>query len=65
MKSIGENIKKLRIKKNLTQKELANKLFICRQSISKWEKGLSYPQVTIINDLIKVLECTYEELFDF
>jgi len=62
--TLGENIKRLRQKQGLTQKDLARKLFISRQTISKWETGLSYPQVTILGSLAKVLKCSYDELLN-
>lgn len=43
LKMFKNKIKDLRIENNYTQEELANKIHISRQSISKWENGLSYP----------------------
>ncbi len=62
--TLGENIKRLRQRQGLTQKDLATNLFISRQTISKWETGLSYPQVTILKSLAKVLKCSYDELLN-
>lgn len=39
---IGENIKAIRKNKGMTQEELAIKLNVARQTISKWEKGVSH-----------------------
>ncbi|ALS25852.1 Xre family transcriptional regulator [Paenibacillus sp. 32O-W] len=44
----GEKLKAERTKKGWTQDELAEKLFVSRQSVSKWEKGLNYPSIEII-----------------
>ncbi len=55
--TIGQNIYELRKKNNFTQEELANKLNISFQAISKWENGVSYPDISllpIIADLFKV-----------
>ncbi|MDY4574045.1 MAG: helix-turn-helix transcriptional regulator [Intestinibacter sp.] len=40
---LGENIKTLRKNKGLTQEELAIRLKVVRQTVSKWEKGYSVP----------------------
>lgn len=45
---IGENIKKLRKEKNITQEELAIFLGVSYQSVSKWERGESYPDITLV-----------------
>lgn len=55
-------MKFLREKKNLSQEELAKKLQISRQSISKWEQGISYPSILYLIPLTKILDCTLEEL---
>ena len=60
--SFGTNLKVLREKKNYSQEELARKLQISRQSISKWEQGISYPSILYLVPLIKILDCTLEEL---
>lgn len=39
MDKIQDKIRKLRISKNLTQQQLADKLFVTKQTVSKWEKG--------------------------
>ncbi|MDY2902215.1 MAG: helix-turn-helix transcriptional regulator [Bacilli bacterium] len=62
MISFGSNLKFLREKKNLSQEELAKKLQISRQSISKWEQGISYPSILYLIPLTKILDCTLEEL---
>ena len=41
--SISEKIYLLRTKNNLTQEDLANKLFVSHQSVQKWENGISLP----------------------
>ena len=50
---LSENLKKLRIQKGLSQEELAIKLNVVRQTISKWEKGLSVPDSEM---LIRIAE---------
>ena len=60
--SFGTNLRTLREKKNLSQEDLARKLQISRQSISKWEQGISYPSILYLVLLTKILYCTLEEL---
>ena len=45
---IGETIKKLRKERDLTQEMLANFLNVSYQSVSKWERGESYPDITLV-----------------
>lgn len=44
----GAYIKESRIKKNYTQQELANLLFVEASTVSKWERGVSYPDITFL-----------------
>lgn len=53
---LNENIKALRKSKGLSQEELAIKLNVVRQTISKWEKGLSVPDADILISLSEALE---------
>lgn len=53
---LSENIKAIRKSKGLSQEELAIKLNIVRQTISKWEKGLSVPDSALLISLSEVLE---------
>ncbi len=53
---LSENIKAIRKSKGLSQEELAVKLNIVRQTISKWEKGLSVPDSDMLISISKVLE---------
>ena len=53
---LNENIKAIRKSKGLSQEELAIKLNVVRQTISKWEKGLSVPDSDLLISLSEVLE---------
>ena len=44
----GENLKKIRKNKKMSQEELAEKVNVSRQSVSKWETGESYPEMNNI-----------------
>ena len=48
MEQIKNKIKELRISKKLTQQQLADKLHVTKQAISKWEKGKSIPDITSV-----------------
>ena len=53
---LNENIKAIRKSKGLSQEELAIKLDVVRQTISKWEKGLSVPDSNMLISISEVLE---------
>lgn len=55
-------IKSLREKKNMTQKELAEKLYVSEKTISKWETGNGFPDISILEDLAKSLDISVIEL---
>ena len=61
-KAFGNFIKTKRIEKNYSQKDLAELLFVTESAVSKWERGVSYPDITLITDLCKVLDVTEHEL---
>ena len=52
----AENLKKIRKDKGYTQEILAEKLNVVRQTVSKWEKGLSLPDVDMLSKIANVLE---------
>lgn len=56
MRDIAKNIRQLRIQKNMTQDELAEKLFVTRQTISNYETGRSRPDVEMLAKIAEVLE---------
>ncbi len=60
--TIGEKIKELRKKNNLTQEKLANYLCVSYQAVSKWECGLSSPDLSLIGPLTKLLRVSADEL---
>ena len=59
---IGENIKTYRQKKGYTQEEVANRLHVTRQTISKWEKNYSIPDAEVLVKLADVLEVQTSQL---
>ncbi len=58
----GENLKKLRKKKNISQEELAFRVGVSRQSVSKWECGESYPTMENILLLCNIFHCKLNDL---
>ena len=54
----------VRKKNNMSQEQLADRLGISRQAISKWESGVSMPDMEKIMQLCKILNCSLEELVD-
>ncbi len=52
----NENLKKIRKEKGYTQEELAAKVGVVRQTVSKWEKGLSVPDADILRKLAEILD---------
>ena len=61
-KTFGSFIKTKRTEKNYSQKDLAEMLFITEGAVSKWERGVSYPDITLISDICRVLEISEHEL---
>ena len=59
---IGESIRKLRKERELTQEALANFLGISYQSISKWERGDSYPDITLLPSIASFFDVTVDAL---
>ena len=57
-----DNLKALRKKKGFTQEELAARLNVVRQTVSKWEKGLSVPDSELLIKLAEILEVPLSQL---
>lgn len=61
-KKIGQLISSLRKKQGLTQQELGDKVGVGFRAVSKWERGITLPDISIINDLSKILGISSDEL---
>ena len=59
---IGEIIKKYRLERKLTQEEMAEALHITPQAVSRWETGVSYPDVTMLPQLAAYLHVSTDKL---
>ena len=60
--TIGERIKDLRKKNDLTQEKLADYLCVSYQAVSKWDTGVACPDLSLIAALTKVLHVSADEL---
>lgn len=62
---IGENIKQLRKANNITQEQLAEALNITCAAVSKWERGDTYPDITLLQPLAYFFGVTLDELMGY
>ena len=62
MNDFSDNIKKYRKKNNLSQADLAEKLYLTSQAISKWERGVSEPDLKFLCKLARIFNVTTDEL---
>lgn len=61
-KKTGEFLKQLRKEKNLTQEQLAEKLFVSGRTVSRWETGKSLPDIMSIINLSELYQISLDEL---
>ncbi len=60
--NIGSKIKELRVENNLTQKQLAEKLFVTPQALSKWENGENEPSLSVVAQLAEIFNVSLNEV---
>jgi len=58
----GDNLKLIRKSKKMSQEQLAEKMNVSRQSVSKWENGEAYPEMNNILELCKIFNCKINDL---
>jgi len=58
----ADNLKKLRKRRNISQEQLAEKVGVSRQSVSKWETSEAYPEMNNILELCKIFKCNISDL---
>lgn len=63
-KKIGEYIKSLRLKNNLTQEELASKVYVTNKAISRWETGKSIPEIDTLYFLSKEFNVSVNDILE-
>lgn len=61
---IGKYIRDIRKKNNLTQQELADKLGVSFQAVSKWERGICLPDIYILREISKLFNVNIEDILD-
>ena len=61
-KAFGSFIKTKRLEKQYSQKDLADILFVSESAVSKWERGVSYPDITLVSEICRALEISEHEL---
>lgn len=61
-KEFGEFLTALRKEKKLTQRQLAEQLLLSDKAVSKWERGLSFPDISLLMPLSEILDVTTTEL---
>lgn len=60
--TFGKFVQQKRKEKDITQKELADALFITESAASKWERGISYPEITLVSPLCEALDISERQL---
>ena len=63
--TIGANIKRLRTSKNITQEQLSVAMNVTCAAVSKWERGETYPDITLLQPLAYFFEVTLDELMGY
>ena len=61
---LGKKIRQLRFRAGLTQEQLADKLGIGAQAVSKWENAVAMPDITLLPCLAEIFGVTIDDLFD-
>lgn len=62
--SIGESLQKARQNKHLTQKNVAERLYVTRQTISRWEQEKTMPNIYALKDLAKLYDVSIDSLIE-
>lgn len=65
LKLLGQKIKKLRKSRGFSQLNLSVKLGITREHLSKIERGVTFPSVKILFDIVEVLNAKFKDITDF
>lgn len=62
LKQFGENLKRLRGEKNISQEEMAKKIKVHANHLSRYERGLSAPSIEVVEKIAKLLDVSIDEL---
>lgn len=63
--NIGSIIQKLRKRKGFTQEQVADAIGVSKAAVSKWESGNTYPDITLLAPLARLLDTNINELLEF
>ena len=64
VKKMGEQIMRLRKGNKYTQEQLAEKLKVSPQAVSKWENGKAVPEVSMLYEISRLFHCSVDKLLD-
>lgn len=62
--NISERIVRYRLENKLTQEEFGALLGVSAQAVSKWERVVCYPDITVLYELSRILGCTVDEFYE-
>ena len=62
--TLGENIHKLRMAKGMTQKQLADQLFVTSQAVSRWENNEVEPNINVLNKMAEIFDVTVDAIIN-
>lgn len=65
MIKLGENLKKFRLNRELTQEQLADVLGVSGQAVSRWENGATYPDITLLPTIASYFDTSIDEIMGF
>ena len=65
LEEFGNRLKAVRTDRGYTQKQLASALGVTEQAVSKWERDASYPDISMLDGISNVLDCSLDFLFQF
>lgn len=65
LQGIGNRLKAVRQDRGFTQKQLAGLLGVTEQAVSKWERETSYPDISMLNGISEVMDCSLDYLFQY
>lgn len=62
---LGKSIKYYRMQKGLSQKELADKLFVTYQAVSRWENNQAEPSIDTLNSMAQIFDCSINDIVNY
>ena len=62
--TFSKNLRKLRTEKKLTQEQVAEKLGVSPQAVSRWETGVTFPDIMLLPEISKVYGVLVDDLFN-